>query len=127
MIRFEQLTWTDATGWREVRSSPGRLPEECLVLLFGGRGAISAPLPVAALRARFPAATLVGCSTAGEMLDTEVSDEGLVATVLSFESTRVVLAAECAATPDSSADVQTGSGIAWKISLTSRSHRSVSR
>ena len=100
MIRFEQLRWTDAAGWREVRSSARSTAEESLVLLFGGRAAMTAPQPVADLRARFPGAILVGCSTAGEMLDTEVSDEGLVATVLTFESTRVVLAAECAATPD---------------------------
>lgn len=113
MIRFEQLRWTDAAGWREVRSSARSAAEQSLVLLFGGRAAMTAPQPVADLRARFPGAILVGCSTAGEMLDTEVSDEGLVATVLSFDSTRVALAAECAATPDSSAEI--GARLAAKL------------
>lgn len=120
MIRFEQLRWTDAAGWCEVRSSVRSTAEESLVLLFGGRAAMTAPQPVADLRARYPTAILVGCSTAGEMLDTEVSDDGLVATVLSFESTRVALAAESEATPDNSAEI--GGCIAAKLNAPDLRH-----
>lgn len=105
MIRLQQLRWAGTTGWVETRSSQAPPTSASLVLMFGGRGALAAPEPVAELRARFPAALLAGCSTAGEILGTEVSDDGLVATALSFDATRVRLATEEDTTSGTSTEI----------------------
>ncbi len=94
MIHFQQLRWAGAGGWSELRSSRSPSSLVDLIVVFGGRSAMAAPEPIAELQARYPGALVAGCSTAGEILDTEVSDEGLVATALSFEATRVALAME---------------------------------
>jgi hypothetical protein len=93
MIRFRQLRWTEAAGWTDLRSSAQAAGKWDLVLVFGGRAAMADLQPAAALQARFPGAILAGCSTAGEIAGTEVSDEGMVATALAFDSTRVELVA----------------------------------
>jgi hypothetical protein len=43
----------------------------------------------------YPAAHIVGCSTAGEICDTQVLDDSLVATAIWFEHSRVQLASVC--------------------------------
>ena len=105
MIRFQQLRWTAASGWFEVGSSAEPLQTTTLVLVFGGREAMSAAEPFRDLRARYPGAVVAGCSTAGEILDIEVSDGGLVATALSFAATRVTLAADADAGSANSAEI----------------------
>lgn len=105
MIRLQQLRWAGTAGWVEMRTSQAPPTNANLVLLFGGRDALAAPEPVAELRARFPTALLAGCSTAGEILGTEVSDDGLVATALSFDTTRVLLATEEDTTSGTSAEI----------------------
>ncbi len=102
MIRCAQLRWSAAEGWDVVHQSspPPRHPS--LLLVFGGRAAIGEQPPIEALLARFPGARLAGCSTAGDILGTEVSDEDLTATALEFDATRVMVAAEPAADAGSS-------------------------
>ncbi len=68
-----------------------------LVLVFGGSGALDIEAPVRDLRRVYPAAQLVGCSTAGEIFDTQVLDDALVAAAISLDfawirTTRVELA-----------------------------------
>ena len=86
-MRIEQSRWTPSGGW-EPRP-PGRLESAHLVLVFGGPEALKGP----ALRdvaAAYPETHLCGCSTAGDIFDTQVSDDSLVVTAVSFERTRVV-------------------------------------
>lgn len=105
MIRFEQLRWTGTEGWI-VRNSSASPPEQAsLILAFGGRAAMAHQRALEELSARHPAAILAGCSTAGEILDTEVTDEGLVATALSFDFTRVAVAAEDRSSTRTSAEI----------------------
>ncbi len=63
-----------------------------LVLLFGARAAIQESDALPTLRARYPDARLVGCSTAGEICGTDVTDETIVAAVVQFEHTQVRVA-----------------------------------
>jgi hypothetical protein len=92
MIRYEQLKWAGDQGWTGFRASEEAFGRADLILVFGGRTAIELGRPFEELLSRYPGAQLAGCSTAGEILGTEVSDEGLVATAVSFDSTRVTLA-----------------------------------
>ncbi len=60
-----------------------------LVLLFGATSIWHESAMLAQLRAACPQAHLLGCSTAGEIHGTEVSDESLVATAVTFEHTQL--------------------------------------
>jgi hypothetical protein len=62
------------------------------VLAFGANRCIRDAGMWYELRARWPNARIVGCSTAGEIAETHVRDDSLVATALSFERSRVMLA-----------------------------------
>lgn len=87
-VELEQATWTDARGWEP--GPPGRLGDSAdLVLAFGSPRLLKEQERFPDLRARFPRAYLFGCSTAGEICDTRVTDDSLVATAVRFSSTHV--------------------------------------
>jgi hypothetical protein len=67
-------------------------PQAHLVLAFGSTAIIREPDTYERLHAAYPAATLIGCSTAGEILGTEVHDDSLCVTSVRFERTTVRLA-----------------------------------
>lgn len=58
-----------------------------LVLFFGSSSLLSNPANFQVVRTAFPDGIIVGCSTAGEIHGTTVSDETLVVTVVDFEHT----------------------------------------
>jgi hypothetical protein len=105
MIRAQQLRWTEASGWTGTGAVLEPAAPASLVLVFGGREAMRSSRSLGELEELFPGASRVGCSTAGEILDIEVSEESLVATAISFSSTRIAVAAERAASPASSAQI----------------------
>jgi hypothetical protein len=81
--------WSAESGWSEGQHAD-RQPT--LLLVFGGVESFSDPAALAALRSRYPTATLLGCSTAGEISDTQVHDGTLVAAAVEFDHTTVVSA-----------------------------------
>ncbi|MDZ4255794.1 MAG: FIST N-terminal domain-containing protein [Sulfuritalea sp.] len=90
-----QRRWTPAKGWTALQ--PGADAAQ-LALVFGG----TAQLDVDRyndLRADYPGALVVGCSTAGEIADTSVSDDTLVVTALTFAHSQVRLASARAESP----------------------------
>lgn len=60
-----------------------------LVLIFGERGLIESEGIYDKFRKAFPAAKLVFCTTAGEILNTEVNDNTLAVTAIEFEKTPI--------------------------------------
>ncbi|CAN5497569.1 FIST N-terminal domain-containing protein [soil metagenome] len=84
----EQKHWSETTGWVVSRTTGDMAPAQ-LVLFFGAHEAIAATGAVATLRAAYPHARIVGCSTAGEICETTVDDGTIVATAIHFEHTRV--------------------------------------
>ncbi|MGE3274921.1 MAG: FIST signal transduction protein [Vicinamibacterales bacterium] len=97
-MKVEQHTRTPARGW----SGPPALPEAQLVLVFGRRQELESEDWSATLRDRWPAATMIGCSTAGQIAGTQVFDEGAAATAIEFAHTTVRVAVEGARGRDSS-------------------------
>ncbi len=71
-------------------ASPALAASAQLVWVFGGRDVLGAGAWLPALREAYPRATLFGCSTAGEIANTHVYDDTVVATAVAFEGTRVV-------------------------------------
>jgi hypothetical protein len=69
---------------------PGPLaPIAQLVLVFGATAALRDLRAVESIRECYPAAHILGCSTAGEISGDEVSDDSLVSTAIHFEHTQL--------------------------------------
>ncbi|WP_457673254.1 FIST signal transduction protein [Thiolapillus sp.] len=64
-----------------------------LVLVFSSLPLSQTREGLKLLRARYPASVFMGCSTAGEIIDTRFVAQGMVALVIEFRHTRLVL--EC--------------------------------
>lgn len=79
----------DANGKWQLMGTP--FEDAGLVLFFGGRDLLDDPAVFRCLRQRHAKATLMGCSTAGEICGTQVSDNTLVATAIHFEHTQLQL------------------------------------
>lgn len=90
-MRVEQSKWTKAKGWHPAFTNKIGSAAQ-LVLLFGGTSALKSPeYPeyINELQQVYPHAHLLGCSTAGEIYDTQVMDDSLVATAIHFEGTEI--------------------------------------
>jgi hypothetical protein len=87
-MQLEQARWAPDKGW--TPGSPGKLGANAqLVLLFGSPACLKQTAWQDDIRRAFPNAHRLGCSTAGEIYGTEVTDETLVATAIAFEHTRL--------------------------------------
>lgn len=85
-MKIEQKLWTEAEGWEYT--STGRLdaPPQ-LVLAFGARKLMEDPKMYQQMRNFYPGAYLLSCSTAGEILDTNVRDNSISLTAVHFDKT----------------------------------------
>lgn len=106
-MRIEQCRWTPQAGWNRT---PGELAEADLVLLFAASGLCASTDRFAGIIDAYPRAQIVGCSTAGEIAGTEVTDDSLVATALAFGSARVK--SLCAPIADAAQSFEVGRDIA---------------
>src|SRR5450432_2228557 len=87
-MKTEQLKWNGSRGWSPL--APPSLGESAqLVLVFGATAALHIPGLVREIREFYPAAVIAGCSTAGEICGTEVSDDAIVITAVQFEHTQI--------------------------------------
>lgn len=86
-MKIEQGQWTEGGGWTGATREFAAAAD--LVFVFGGTGPIGDPGRIGALRAMYPRAHLLGCSTAGEIKDTRVGDGTIVFTAVHFERARV--------------------------------------
>jgi hypothetical protein len=65
------------------------LEDASLAFVFASKAALTAPGLLEQVRRLHPRARLLGCSTAGEIRETQVLDESMVVTAVAFDSTRV--------------------------------------
>ncbi len=86
-MKIEQRKWCADEGWSP--EPPPRNEQASLILAFGGKQILAHPTPLANLCGAYPQAAVVGCSTAGEIAGTNVSDDSLVTTAITFEHSRV--------------------------------------
>ena len=90
-MQARQSVWTPLGGW-EGDGEPTPDAAAALVLVFGSVTALRSPTVSSSIRARWPNARVVGCSTAGEIAGVRLLDDSLVATALTFEHTQVRIA-----------------------------------
>ena len=87
-METEQRCWTRAGGWRPASAGPVARSAQ-LVLVFGATAVLQDRQVIESIRKFYPAAHILGCSTAGEICGAQVSDDSLVATAIHFEHTHV--------------------------------------
>ena len=101
-MKIEQLRWSKNRAW-ETNSANNRLSAQLvsaqlvsaqlvsaqLVLVFGGTDVLKAENSLKYIRDIYPKAYILGCSTAGEIYDTQVTDDTVVATAIAFEHTQI--------------------------------------
>lgn len=85
-MRSVTLKWSRTEGWQ---SPDAPLPGAHLVLVFGQRAWLSDPGPVGDLRRLHPNAAVMGCSTGGQIVADDVSDDFASALVLAFDRCQV--------------------------------------
>ena len=110
-MEIEQYCWDEREGW-DNDPAEGKIQAD-LVFIFGTTRVITESNCVARLREIFPRARMIGCSTAGEIIGTNVSDDRLVATVVSFQATPVFGA--CVSTHDYPNSVEATKALVGKI------------
>lgn len=81
---IEQKKWT-TEGWSLLKPVPSLQPQ--LVLVFGSTTILTTSRRYQEVHDMYPSATIVLCSTAGEILDQNVFDDSLVVTAIQFEKT----------------------------------------
>ena len=87
-MQIEQTRWSQSKDW--IPAPPGKLGAKAqLVLLFGSPACLKQTAWQEDIVGAYPNAHRLGCSTAGEIFGTEVTDETLVATAIAFEHTKL--------------------------------------
>ena len=82
----ESLTWGQSDGWKP--QTIGQLSPD-LVLYFGSRKMLADGSRYRELRATFPTARLMGCTTGGQIHDNEIVDDIVNAIALRFDATKI--------------------------------------
>ena len=87
-MRIEQTRWHADRGWEP--GPPGSRPQAPqLVLAFGATSILERDELIAEVRSAYEGAHILGCSTAGEISGTRVTDDTLVVTAVRFEHTQL--------------------------------------
>lgn len=89
-MRICQHLWTRAAGWRHLVGETGLSAQ--LVLYFAAPDVWQQAAAHDHLRALYPDARIVGCTTGGEIAGEEVLDGSVVATAVHFDTTAIAVA-----------------------------------
>jgi len=100
-MKISTFIYVPETGW-SADALPALDSEQTLVLAFGAADLRHVEAPLADLVQAYPRSHLIGCSTAGEIYGTALTDESLVVAVVRFERTHLARASAPANTPDDS-------------------------
>ncbi|MBI3595390.1 MAG: FIST C-terminal domain-containing protein [Nitrospirae bacterium] len=87
-MEIEQKRWVKEKGW-EPQSRSNLNESAQLVLVFGSKSSLKGDKVFDEIRRFYPNAHLFGCSTAGEIHDTHVSDGSIILTAMRFDYTEV--------------------------------------
>ncbi len=87
-MQSQQIIWNPQAGWSPIADEPEKVS---LVFYFGAHEALACGKRYGELRQMFPAAHILGCSTGGQINNSDVSDDEIVAAAASFHSTKLRL------------------------------------
>jgi hypothetical protein len=89
-MHIEQLVFESTQAWQTVYTQPKFQALNCqLVLAFSERTTLEHLKPYDVLRARYPSAHIVTCSTAGQIAQTGLPDNCVVSTAIEFEKSSI--------------------------------------
>lgn len=84
LLNYDGLTWTNLAG----ECIQNKISAD-LVLCFGAKQILSAPDLYSKITAQFSSPQIAMCSTSGEIIETHVQDNTLVAVAFQFEKTKI--------------------------------------
>jgi len=96
-----------------VKSRPRIDSRRTLVLLFGSSSLLDSAGPLGELINDYPESIVIGCSTAGEILGTQISDESVSAAIVRFAHTDIRMAS--APAPSAEGSFTAGQEIARQL------------
>ena len=88
-MQLEQIRWTSLNGWISLNSTLHDKNAAQLVLLFTDPDYLNDTAALDDLVTRYPNANIIGGTSAGNILGTEVNDDDMVATAVYFEKSRI--------------------------------------
>jgi len=84
-MKLSTLRYSASKGWEAP--FPALDSQQTLVIVFGSPKFLGEPDRVQELTQAYPASHIIGCSTAGEILGTEITDDSLVVAITRFDAT----------------------------------------
>src|SRR3989344_2786725 len=102
-MNTEQREFEQKTGWNLVSDSKIKGKAQ-FVIAFGATSLIKDKKRFGEIKSFYPDARILICSTAGEILDTKVSDDTIALTAVSFEDTKLTFAETGISGPENSFD-----------------------
>ena len=90
-MEIHTLSYDSKKRW-SVNNRPGIDSRRTLVLLFGSSSFLDTPDPISELVKDYRESIVMGCSTAGEILGTQIFDESLSAAIVRFDQTDLRMA-----------------------------------
>ena len=90
----EQQIWTDSASWSAEGTELADRTAVQFVTVFGDSDLVSQPSRYSELKEFYPNAHLMGCSTSGNIIGTEVADGCVVATAVVLEKSHARLVAQ---------------------------------
>lgn len=88
-MKIQQRKFSKSLGWQTLQDQPLKESDYNLVLAFGSTEILSDPSIYHTIRSYYPGADVLLNSTAGEIIGTEVNDETISLTAISFEKTNL--------------------------------------
>jgi len=88
-MRVAQLSWSETAGWTVA---PGERISADLIFFFGARQALACGARYHELRAMFPDAHILGCSTGGQIRNRDVTDDEIAGVAIRFDATKLRIA-----------------------------------
>lgn len=109
-MRVQTVEWSPHKGWACLRAEMG---DAQLVIYFGSRANLASGRCYNDLRAMFHSAAIVGCSTGGQIVSGDVTDEKVTAIAMLFERTEVGVAEQIIS--DNTTSLEAGRAIGTKL------------
>jgi len=91
-MQSETLQYIKDKGW-SLSTFPQLDSEDTLILIFAAPEFISEPAPIDELTKHYPKSKIIGCSTAGEIYGSIISDHSISVAIIKFERSKLKLVA----------------------------------
>ncbi|HXF90663.1 MAG TPA: FIST N-terminal domain-containing protein [Candidatus Nitrosotenuis sp.] len=88
-MQVSQVYWTQNEGWRTLKDSAELKEGPDLVIYFSARNVLESQPIYEQLKEKYPKAHILGCTSGGEILNNQILDNTIVATLIKFDHTEI--------------------------------------